>query len=144
MTLTRNHWLYLRKLKNDVAALYEMLNRARDNEWERTQKGDIQHFVNVECPLFMFRAKCVDVSPCYFSGQSRDRTGDLRIFSPSLYQLSYLSFPPVYLPRRGLATQRGEAARRPVQYQKVSAEREATSGVGGVTSLPRASGRRRS
>ena len=25
------------------------------------------------------------------SGQSRDRTGDLRIFSPSLYQLSYLS-----------------------------------------------------
>src|SRR5262249_18277787 len=26
-----------------------------------------------------------------FSGQSRDRTGDLRIFSPSLYQLSYLS-----------------------------------------------------
>lgn len=26
------------------------------------------------------------------SGQSRDRTGDLRIFSPSLYQLSYLSF----------------------------------------------------
>jgi hypothetical protein len=24
-------------------------------------------------------------------GQSRDRTGDLRIFSPSLYQLSYLS-----------------------------------------------------
>jgi hypothetical protein len=28
----------------------------------------------------------------YISGQSRDRTGDLRIFSPSLYQLSYLSF----------------------------------------------------
>ena len=27
----------------------------------------------------------------YVSGQSRDRTGDLRIFSPSLYQLSYLS-----------------------------------------------------
>jgi hypothetical protein len=26
------------------------------------------------------------------NGQSRDRTGDLRIFSPSLYQLSYLSF----------------------------------------------------
>ena len=26
-------------------------------------------------------------------GQSRDRTGDLRIFSPSLYQLSYLSAP---------------------------------------------------
>src|SRR6266403_1066346 len=25
------------------------------------------------------------------NGQSRDRTGDLRIFSPSLYQLSYLS-----------------------------------------------------
>src|SRR5262245_39884306 len=28
------------------------------------------------------------------SGQSRDRTGDLRIFSPSLYQLSYLSRQP--------------------------------------------------
>src|SRR5208282_1773077 len=28
------------------------------------------------------------------TGQSRDRTGDLRIFSPSLYQLSYLSSPP--------------------------------------------------
>ena len=27
----------------------------------------------------------------FCSGQSRDRTGDLRIFSPSLYQLSYLS-----------------------------------------------------
>src|SRR4051794_27322247 len=27
----------------------------------------------------------------FTSGQSRDRTGDLRIFSPSLYQLSYLS-----------------------------------------------------
>jgi hypothetical protein len=26
-----------------------------------------------------------------YSGQSRGRTGDLRIFSPSLYQLSYLS-----------------------------------------------------
>src|SRR5580658_3075066 len=31
------------------------------------------------------------VSPFVSSGQSRDRTGDLRIFSPSLYQLSYLS-----------------------------------------------------
>ncbi len=28
------------------------------------------------------------------NGQSRDRTGDLRIFSPSLYQLSYLSSSP--------------------------------------------------
>src|SRR5262245_19861978 len=36
-----------------------------------------------------------DLIPCgirsFSSGQSRDRTGDLRIFSPSLYQLSYLS-----------------------------------------------------
>src|SRR5439155_13102451 len=32
------------------------------------------------------------------NGQSRDRTGDLRIFSPSLYQLSYLSL----LPRKDL------------------------------------------
>jgi hypothetical protein len=37
----------------------------------------------------------VDVKPCAVSGQSRDRTGDLRIFSPSLYQLSYLSVLPI-------------------------------------------------
>ena len=37
-----------------------------------------------------------DVSPYLSSGQSRDRTGDLRIFSPSLYQLSYLSFVILY------------------------------------------------
>ena len=29
-----------------------------------------------------------------YSGQSRDRTGDLAIFSRSLYQLSYLSVEP--------------------------------------------------
>ena|GEM_PF-4181702 len=28
---------------------------------------------------------------CARSGQSRDRTGDTRIFSPVLYQLSYLA-----------------------------------------------------
>ena len=34
---------------------------------------------------------CFRINTCDSSGQSRDRTGDLRIFSPSLYQLSYLS-----------------------------------------------------
>src|SRR5262249_46328259 len=39
------------------------------------------------------------------TGQSRDRTGDLRIFSPSLYQLSYLSsFKPLYGKRRRPST----------------------------------------
>ena len=45
----------------------------------------------------------LDVTPYAASGQSRDRTGDLRIFSPSLYQLSYLSsFSITYF--RSLAT----------------------------------------
>src|SRR5437879_2819143 len=41
---------------------------------------------------------------CTFSnGQGRGRTGDLRIFSPSLYQLSYLSFAlRLRQPRRGV------------------------------------------
>src|SRR5262245_35520664 len=37
-------------------------------------------------------ARCT-LAAFWLSGQSRDRTGELRIFSPSLYQLSYLSFP---------------------------------------------------
>jgi hypothetical protein len=43
--------------------------------------------------------KSFDSRPFFSSGQSRDRTGDLRIFSPSLYQLSYLS---ILLPVPGL------------------------------------------
>ena len=35
--------------------------------------------------------KGLNLAAFMLSGQSRDRTGDLRIFSPSLYQLSYLS-----------------------------------------------------
>src|SRR5262245_44909295 len=41
--------------------------------------------------LICWACRYADVSCCLSSGQSRDRTGDLRIFSPSLYQLSYLS-----------------------------------------------------
>ena len=43
------------------------------------------------------------------SGQSRDRTGDLRIFSPSLYQLSYLS---AWLPGKRWRASRSPAPRR--------------------------------
>lgn len=33
----------------------------------------------------------IDTTPNSISGQGRDRTGDTRIFSPVLYQLSYLA-----------------------------------------------------
>jgi hypothetical protein len=38
------------------------------------------------------RKKPRDLRGFLVSGQGRDRTGDTRIFSPLLYQLSYLSF----------------------------------------------------
>jgi hypothetical protein len=44
------------------------------------------------------------------SGQGRDRTGDTRIFSPLLYQLSYLTFPktPVMYFRSHFLSIRGQ------------------------------------
>ena len=42
-----------------------------------------------EKPNFTGEAQIV-MSLGFLSGQSRDRTGDTRIFSPVLYQLSYL------------------------------------------------------
>ena len=38
-----------------------------------------------------FNETSVALSPCESSGQGRDRTADTRIFSPLLYQLSYLA-----------------------------------------------------
>ena len=37
------------------------------------------------------KKKNSDISELEFGGQGRDRTGDTRIFSPLLYQLSYLA-----------------------------------------------------
>ena len=45
-------------------------------------------------PTGFFGVTGIDVNPCpVTNGQSRDRTGDTRIFSPVLYQLSYLPDP---------------------------------------------------
>ena len=40
-------------------------------------------------------------APRRSSGQGRDRTGDTRIFSPVLYQLSYLSSESLILTHSG-------------------------------------------
>ena len=61
------------------------------------------------------------------SGQSRDRTGDLRIFSPSLYQLSYLSFIPTFSACRAAVNLYGQIkavllypASRPLQLRQLT------------------------
>ena len=43
------------------------------------------------CPLDLLGATLEPVSPCATNGQGQNRTADTRIFSPLLYQLSYLA-----------------------------------------------------
>ena len=42
-------------------------------------------------PTYSFRDESIDESKVSSGGQERDRTADTRIFSPLLYQLSYLA-----------------------------------------------------
>src|SRR4051794_19120777 len=57
----------------------------------------------------------------FSSGQSRDRTGDLAIFSRSLYQLSYLSLKRQITARRRSRQPGWAAAQITCQHQAVRA-----------------------